>query len=383
MKNPMSDSRLIWSVRDVMRRPLEWLLLTAALTLITAIPATALLLVQGLTGAATSILADSPSLVIRKIDPTGWEPVPVEQSLKAVGSVPGVLRAYTRIWGVVGGPKGPLTVVTAISTPSGDHSATSVHPARGKVLIGPGAATGSTVSQLTLNGQTTQTFQIDGVINPKSAMASHDLVVLNPLDARRLLGLPDGYASDIAIDVFHAGEETAIIPDLAEALPWPVRITTRSENLKFLSGSYARRGGIAIIATIPALVAICLLVAATIREQLGSRFEVGLLKAFGWTTADIVRHFLFRALFIGLPAVCLGMVIAYASVFSPGVQWPGILLFGWQGRAPALYLNMGGTLLTLLQIAALTLLPYLIATLVPVLKVATADTHTYFEGDGP
>ena len=94
-------------------------------------------------------------------------------------------------------------------------------------------------------------------------------------------------------------------------------------------------------------------------------------------------HFLFRALFIGLPAVCLGMLIAYASVFSPGVQWPGILLFGWQGRAPALYLNMGGTLLTLLQIAALTLLPYLIATLVPVLKVATADTHTCFEGDGP
>jgi ABC-type lipoprotein release transport system permease subunit len=338
---------------------------------------------QGLTGAAISILEDSPSLVVRKIDPTGWEPVPVEQSLEAVGSVPGVLQAYTRIWGVVGGPKGPLTVVTPISTPSSDHSATPSHPERGKALIGPGAATDSAVSQLTLSGQTTQTFLIQGVINPKSAMVSHDVVVLNPLDARRLLGLPNGYASDIAIDVFHTGEETAIIPDLTEAFPWPVRITTRSENLKFLSGSYARRGGIAILTTIPALAAICLLVAATIKEQLGSRFEVGLLKAFGWTTADIVRHFLFRALFIGLPAVCLGMVIAYASVFSPGVQWPGVLLFGWQGRAPALYLNLGGTLLALLQIAALALVPFLIAVLVPVLKAATADTHTYFEGDGP
>jgi len=379
MKNLLLDSRLLWSIRDVTRRPLEWFLLTVSLTLITAIPATALLLVQGLTGSAANILADSPSLVIRKVDPTGWEPMPVEQSLKAVGSVPGVLRAYARIWGVVTGPEGPLTVVTPIATGSGDDSKSPTPPQSGNVLIGAGAVTGSADSHLTLSGHTTKTFKISGVIDPKSAMASHDLVVLNPLDARRLLGLPAGYASDIAIDVFHEGEETAILPDLMEALPWPVRITTRSENLKFLSGSYARRGGIIILATIPALAAICLVVAATVREHLGNRFEVGLLKAFGWTTADIVRHFLFRSLFIGVPAVCIGLVIAYTAVFSPGVQWPGVMLFGWQGRAPALQLHMGETVLTLIQMVALTLVPFLIATLVPVLKVATTDTDTCFD----
>jgi hypothetical protein len=379
MKNILSNSRLLWSVRDVTRRPMEWFLLTISLTLITAIPSTALFLVQGLTGSAINILADSPSLVIRKIDPTGWEPIPVEQSLKAVNSVPGVVRAYARIWGVVTGPEGPLTVVTPVSTVFGDHTAYPTLSQNGNVLIGAGAVTGSSDSQLTLIGHTTQTFQISGAIDPESAMVNHDLVVLNPLDARRLLGLPDGYASDIAIDVFHEGEETAILPDLTDALPWPVRITTRSENLKFLSGSYARRGGIIILATIPALAAICLVVAATVREHLGNRFEVGLLKAFGWTTVDIVRHFLFRSLFIGVPAVFLGLVIAYAAVFSPGVQWPGVLLFGWQGRAPALHLHMGDTVLTLVQIVALTLVPFLIATLVPVLKVATADTDTCFD----
>lgn len=383
MKNPLSDARLLWSVRDVTRRPLEWALLTAALALMTAIPAVALLLVQGLTGAAVVILADSPSLVIRKIDPTGWEPMPVAQGLQAVTRVPGVLRAYARIWGVVGGPEGPLTVVTGIAAPSEDQTASPVNPPPGKVFVGPSVSAGPAVSQLTLRGQTTQTLQIAGDIDPKSAMVSHDLVVLNPLDARRLLGLPDGYASDIAIDVFHEEEETAIAPDLATALPWPVRITTRSETLKFLSGSYARRGGIVILATLPALAAFCLLVAVSIREHMGNRFEVGLLKAFGWTTGDIVRQFLVRALFIGMPAVCLGMVVAYALVFSPGVQWPGVLLFGWQGQAPALYLNMDGTVVTLLQIGALVLVPFLMATLMPVLKVATADTDTIFKGGGP
>jgi hypothetical protein len=382
MRNPLTDPRLLWSVRDVMRHPLEWFLLTIGLAMITAIPATALLLVQGLTGAAAGILADSPALVIRRIDPAGWEPVPVEQGLKAVGSVPGVVRAYARIWGVVRGPEGPLTVVTPVAPISVEHTATPVEPGPGQVFAGPGVSAGPAVDQLTLRGQTTQTFRISDVINRKTAMVSHDLVVLNREDARRLLGLPDGFASDIAVDVYHAAEETAIVPDLAAALPWPVRISTRSENLKFLSGAYARRGGIVIIATIPALAAICLLMAATVREKLGRRFEVGLLKAFGWTTADIVRHLMLRALFIGVPAACLGMVTAYLAVFSPGVQWPGILLFGWQDRAPALYLNMGGTLLSLFQIAALTLVPFLVATLVPALKVAAADTQTHFEGGG-
>jgi len=310
-------------------------------------------------------------------------PVPVAQGLQAVTHVPGVLRAYARIWGVVGGPDGPLTVVTGIGEPTEDKTASPVLPQPGKVLVGPGAAAGPAGSRLTLRGQTTQTFQIAGGIDPKSAMVSQDLVVLNPLDARRLLGLPDGYASDIAIDVYHDGEETAIAPDLAAAVPWPVRITTRSETLKFLSGSYARRGGIVILATLPALAALYLLVAVSIREHMGNRFEVVLLKAFGWTTGDIVRHFLLRALFIGVPAVCLGMVAAYALVFSPGVQWPGILLFGLHGWAPALYLNMDGTVLTLLQIGALVLVPFLVATLVPALKVATADTDTIFKGGGP
>ena len=137
-----------------------------------------------------------------------------------------------------------------------------------------------------------------------------------------------------------------------------------------------------MIAVIPALTALCVLVAATVRERLGRRFEVGLLKALGWTTTDIVRYFMLRAVFIGLPAVCLGMIGVYAAVFWPGVQWPGYLLFGWQGRAPGLYLSTGGSLLVLVQIAAITLVPFLVATLVPALKVATADTQAFFEGSG-
>jgi hypothetical protein len=375
MKYSLFNPLLIWSVRDVLRNPLEWFLTTIALALITAIPATALLLVEGITATTTQILAESPSLIIRKIDPSGWQPVPVEQALAAVRQVPGVVRAYPRLWGIVAGPAGPLTV-TATAAPA------NTVPGPGQAVTGPAVAAELPEGRLSLTGQVTDEFKIVKVIPRQAAIAANDLVFLNPADARRLLGLTNGYASDIAVDVYHAEEESAIIPDLIEALPWPARITTRTESLEFYSGAYARRGGIVIVAALPAFAALCLLVAATVRERLGRRFEVGLLKAFGWTTADIVRHFIQRALFIGLPAVCLGMLTASAAVLWPGIQWPGRLLFGWQGQAPALYLEAGSALLIVLLVAALTLVPFLIATLIPALKVASADTQDYFEGNG-
>ena len=375
MKYSLFNPLLIWSVRDVMRNPLEWFLTTIALALITAIPATALLLVEGITATATQILAESPSLIIRKIDPSGWQPVPVEQGLAAVRQVPGVVRAYPRLWGIVTGPAGPLTVTATAAAAGGV-------PGPGEAVTGPAVAADLPEGRLRLTGQTTEVFKIVKAIPRRAAIAANDLVVLNPADARRLLGLPDGYASDIAVDVYHAEEESAIIPDLIQALPWPARITTRTESLEFYSGAYARRGGIVIVAALPAFAALCLLVAATVRERLGRRFEAGLLKAFGWTTADIVRHFIQRALFIGLPAVCLGMLTAGVAVFWPGIQWPGSLLFGWQGQAPALYLEAGSALLIVLLVAALTLVPFLIATLIPALKAASTDAQDYFEDNG-
>jgi hypothetical protein len=52
----------------------------------------------------------------------------------------------------------------------------------------------------------------------------------SPDDARQLLGLAPGQASDLAVHLFRREEEQAILADLAAAFPWPVRITGRSTS---------------------------------------------------------------------------------------------------------------------------------------------------------
>jgi ABC-type lipoprotein release transport system permease subunit len=206
--------------------------------------------------------------------------------------------------------------------------------------------------------------------------------MLHPDDARRLLGIPPGYASDLAVTVFHEGEAEAVCPDLAAALPWPVRITTRTDALGRQLTLTGRWGGVAGAALIPALLALALLIVASVRQTVGRRRDIGLLKALGWTTPDIVRLQLYQALFIGLPAAAVGMAAAHALIFWPGADWLGFLLPAWETRPPRLYLHPSGSLSVMLQVAALALIPYLTAVLWPAIRLAATDPEAFLR-QGP
>jgi ABC-type lipoprotein release transport system permease subunit len=212
-------------------------------------------------------------------------------------------------------------------------------------------------------------------------MAAHDLVLLHPKDARQILGIAPGYASDVAVDVFHENEAEAILPDLARAYPWPVRLITRQEAAGIYSAGPARRSGLVYMTLIPALLALALIVVSANKNQSARRYEVGLYKAFGWTTPDIFRLQLLKALLSGAPATAVGLVLAYGLVLWPGVSWPGYLLLGWKQHPPVLYLDASGALLVLLEIALLIFLPYLAAALWPALKAAAADPQDFLERD--
>jgi hypothetical protein len=82
-------------------------------------------------------------------------------------------------------------------------------------------------------------------------MAIHDIVLLDENDARHILELEQGFASDLAINVFHEQESNAILPDLIDAFPWPVSLTTKNETLKSYTASATRRAGLIYMALVP------------------------------------------------------------------------------------------------------------------------------------
>lgn len=367
----------LWAARDALRRPGEALLVAVALGSLVTVLASALLLGRGLQTTAQHVIDDGPSLVIRRVGPGGWEPMPLS-ALSRLRKVRGVTRIAARCWGLVRWQGRTVTVVAVPQAEAGAGTL-ALTPPRGKAIVGP-ALRLVRGDYIELHGAAQRTFEVQRGLPENTGLAAHDLVLLNLTDARALLGLPHDSASDLAIWVFHQGEAQAIRPDLATALPFPVKMTTRQESLGALRAQIERASGVRFALLIPALLALALLTLAATRLQLGARRDIGLLKVLGWDTGDIVRLHVFRALVIALPAGALGCALAYLLVFVWGSRWAGTLLFGWTGPAPYLMLEPVGAILTLLQVGGLVLAPWLAAVVFPALRSAVADPEQWLHG---
>ncbi len=363
--------------RELKRRPTESLVLIAALLLTTAAAAFPLLLAQATTTATGRMLKDAPSLVVRQYNALGWTPLPGDRSVALAQSVAGVVAARPRTWGRVAGPDGPLTVIGIDPRLPAARGSTVLR--RGEAVAGADVAWDRAQPFLTLAGRKAVAFKVVGRFGRQADIAEPKLVGLHIDDARELLEIPSGYASDLAVEVFNPAEETAILPDLTAAFPWTVRITTRTQTAGVYAAALARMSTMAVAFLVPALLATSLLVIVAIRERFGRRFEIGLLKALGWTTGDIVRLQFVRALILVVPAAAGGMLLAGGLVFWPRANWFGRLCPEWQGLAARPVFTAADAGLIFLEVTGLVVLPFLAAALATVLRCTLADPQAMLE----
>jgi len=384
MKMPIYSTLQLWAFRDILRRPVESLLLAAAITSTIAIVGTLLLFPRAVYDTVDRLLNAAPALVVRRIDAGGWRPLPVRQAVRAAETVPGVISVKPRIWGIVNGPDGPLTIIGVApdQIPQAYKNLLTRLPGPGQAVIGPGVVAGRAVDILQLEGSVRSTYRIIGHLPDKTGLFTHDLVLLNAQDARKLISLPDGYASDLALEVFHEEEQDAILADLAAAFPWPVRCVTRRQSTAMYASGLNRGSTLKTITVIPAVLAVCLLVAVNIRKSMGRQSDLGIMKAMGWTTGDIVRLQLYRACAVGLPSAAIGACLSYLLVYGPGTGWLGTIFLDWETIPPKLYLKPEGAITVLLEVAGFVLTPVIGSALAPVVRAATADVHELIEGAG-
>lgn len=369
----------IWAVRDLFRRPGETVLLILGLGSLVALLSSVLLLTQSLETTARKILSQGPSLVVRRLGPSGWAPMPPQAAAAWAREVPGVISAVPRVWGTVASAEGPVTVIGTDAESGEWGQATGMAPESGEVLLGPGLRSADSPDTISLSGRISRTFKVAGDLPAEAGIVVQGTVLMETAAARALLGLGPGSASDLAVRVFHDQEAEAILPDLAAAFPWPVRIITQRQAAGRYRADAARSGGLVAMAALPALTALILLVAQTLRSRFIRRSEVGLLKALGWTAGDVIRLHAVQALWICAVAGVLGASLAYGLIHWPGATWPGRLLLGWTDGPPALWLDPSGALRVLVEVAALVLLPFLAASLWPSVRAAGAAPLSFLE----
>lgn len=369
-----------WAAAQWRRHPVQAGLLFAEIALLTAVIAVGLLLSHCLTAAAARLIDQAPAVVVRRVGAGGWMPLPVDQALESVRAIPGVIDPRPRIWGALMSDEGPVTVVGVSRAFPEKWPGGQPPPTPGAALVGSGIRSADVPGSVTLRGARPMTFAIAGRLPRTAGLAAHDLVLLTAADARQVLGMQDGYASDLALDIFHEEEIPALSAELAQAFPWPVRIVTRSETRRHALADIERRAGLGLVAAVPAILALVMMVLAVGLRGRAQVWEAGLLKSMGWSGQDILGLRMRKALLVGAPAVAVGWAVAYSALFWPGMTWAARALFDWSGPAPALYLTPSGAFGALAAAGAVVGVPFALAAFVSAWSGVTADPADLLEG---
>ena len=169
MKLRSSYPLLAWAVRDILRQPLEAVLLFLSLASLAAVLGTVLLLSQSLSHTAQRILDDAPDLVVRRVGTGGWTPLPAQESIELAKSVAGVTGARSRIWGTANGPAGPVTVYGIDQPPErGGLPGNIPLPSPGRAVLGPGIPLAAGTDAVILSGTNSRVFKVAAILEPRT-----------------------------------------------------------------------------------------------------------------------------------------------------------------------------------------------------------------------
>ena len=160
---------------------------------------------------------------------------------------------------------------------------------------------------------------------------------------------------------------------VTEALP-DARPILREEILRTYASVFDWREGMVLAVLSGALLAFAILAwdkASGLSAQ--ERREIGILKAVGWETGDVLRMKLWEGLLVSFTAFLAGYLLAWWHVFHAGGALFRPVLQGWAVLYPEFALRPEVDGLQLFTLLFFTVVPFTAAVLVPSWRAAITD----------
>ncbi|MBX3269480.1 MAG: FtsX-like permease family protein [Sandaracinaceae bacterium] len=379
---------LDYAVGALGRRAGKSAALGAGLAFVVALFGAALLLTDAIRAEHERLVEEMPDLTVQRLV-AGRPALIAESFADELRGLPAVRAVEPRVWGYYffAALEANVTIVgTERADPALDAAlAHGRLPREGaEVAIGEDLA-----DHLGLRVGDAMGIPLDGdiVFSPVvgtfgggSAIRSADLVVARPAHARRLLDVEEGWATDLAVDLTTEDEARVITRRITERLPG-ARVLERRLLRRTYELTFDARGGLLAFLLVPALAAFLLLAWERL-SGLGDaeRREIGILKAIGWATADVLAARVYESLVLSLTGAAVGIALAYAYVFWLGA--PGLwgALLGWSNLRPALDLAPALDPLQALSLLGAVVVPFVAVGVVPAWRAATLDPDRAMRG---
>ena len=357
------------AISSLLRRVKKNLALLAVYTLIVFCLASVMFFTQTLKREAALVLRGSPELIVQKLMAGRHDLIPLAYGEK-IRQIRGVQEVKGRLWGYYYDQTAHAnyTLMATQGYALGDREA----------AIGDGLARlhglsrGQRLSFRSYDGQPVD-FTIKGVFGPESALVSADLVLMSEPGLRRVFGFPPDSVTDLAVTVRNQKEIPTIAAKILDLLP-DTRPISRQEILKTYEAVFDWRGGILLVILAGTVLAFLIFTAdraAGLSAE--EKREIGILKAIGWETADILQLKMYEGAVISLVAFLVGTVLAYVILSLTGGTLLAPVLKGWSTLYPEFRLIPHLDAYQLAVLFFLTVIPYTVATIVPSWRAATID----------
>ncbi len=358
-----------YSMASLLRRKGKNLSLLLVYTLLVFLLASVLLYTQALRKEATLVLANSPEIIVQRLVAGRHAFIPA-QYLKQLGDVRGVTYTQGRLWGYYYDPvvKANYTLMAT------GNKGLAVH----EIAIGAGIArtrqltVGDYLSLRNARGAP-ETLRVKEILYPDSELLSADLMLLNPESWRQFFAVPQAVYTDLTLAVRNPAEINKVAEKIVQRLP-DTRPILKSEILRSYDAVFSWREGLVSLLLSVALLAFVIFAwdkASGLSAE--ERREIGILKAIGWETSDVLRMKLWEGAIVSLTAFLSGYLLAYAHIFFTSAALLTPILKGWAVLYPEFHVI---PYIDYLQVATLfffTVVPYAVATLIPIWKAAITD----------
>ena len=318
---------------------------------------------------AMLILKDAPEIIVQRMVAGRHDLMDLKYA-DEIKKITGVSSAGGRLWGYYYDPLFKANY-TLMVPPEFKYQ-------QGEIAVGQGVSR----SAVTEEGNIMPFFGIDGklmsfrireLLSSESELVTSDLVLMSEPDFRTLFGIPKSMATDLAVTVGNPQEVVTIANKIKKQLP-DTRPIIREEIIRTYDTIFDWRSGIMLVIFSGALLAFIIFAwdkASGLSAE--ERKEIGILKATGWETADVILMKYWEGTVISLTSFLTGMILAYVHVFFSSAALFEPVLKGWVVLYPQFRLVPYINAYHVATLFFLTVVPYTTATIIPTWRAAIVD----------
>jgi len=372
-----------FAIANLRRRPAKSLVVVLVYSILVAAIASLMMYVNAFRRESRFLLAESPEIIVQSLRGGRHDLIPIARA-DVIRAIRGVGTVTPRVWGYYFDPPTGATLTLWGTDSLPEESLAFEEGDVPNDSFVDGCAVGSGLAdarflgvgdRFPIKGFDGSLFapRVVGIFRSSSSLLTNDLVVLQTAHLRRIFAINPGLATDLAVEVHNSNEVANIAAKIKEK--WPdARAITRSQILSTYDAAFDWRGGLWA-----AFMASCVAAFAILVWEKGTGLSaeeyrnIGLLKATGWKTREVMELKLLEGAIVSLFSFLTGLILAQLHlIWFDGIVF-GRVIKGWSVLYPSFEIIPNLDASTLLFCGSLSVVPYVTANLVPSWRASITD----------